>query len=223
MDWTLPINSRSFGNLVNIDGPGGGIGTGGCRVPYQKMPGSSVGPGGPMAASSTFTLTSFDSDIGHGLKERESQTSLHHPHTHPHPHTHSHPHPHHYHAHVGGAAVGGGVVGGSGSATPQKHHQLHSSVTSIMPWKHRQCPSRGSSSSGTNSFRKYRGLRIGLFSQGLLYGLGTEGLVIFLGELYKLGTKAVSPITSMLVFREISSSFLSGFEKKEFQLLFISE
>ncbi|XP_016963811.1 uncharacterized protein LOC108033751 [Drosophila biarmipes] len=153
MDWTLPINSRSFGNLVNIDGLGGGSGSGGCRVPYQKMPGSAVSGGGPMAASSTFTLTSFDSDIGHGLKERESQTSLHHPHTHPHPHTHSHPHPHHYHAHVGGAAVGGGVVGGSGSVTPQKHHQLHSSVTSIMPWKHRQCPSRGSSSSGTNSFR----------------------------------------------------------------------
>ncbi|XP_044316441.1 uncharacterized protein LOC108043750 [Drosophila rhopaloa] len=151
MDWTLPINSRSFGNLVNIDGSSGG--NGGCRVPYQKMSANTV-PSGAMAngglglaASSTFTLTSFDSDIGHGLKERESQTSLHHPH----PHTHSHPHPHHYHAHVGGAAVGG--AGGSGSVTPQKHHQLHSSVTSIMPWKHRQCPSRGSSSSGTNSFR----------------------------------------------------------------------
>nr|NP_001286032.1 uncharacterized protein Dmel_CG42750, isoform C [Drosophila melanogaster]AHN54546.1 uncharacterized protein Dmel_CG42750, isoform C [Drosophila melanogaster] len=158
MDWSLPINSRSFGNLVNIDGSGG---TGGCRVPYQKMQSGNAGSGGAMAngclglaASSTFTLTSFDSDIGHGLKERESQTSLHHPHTlpHPHPHTHSHSHPHHYHAHVGGAAVSGGV-GGSGSVTPQKHHQLHSSVTSIMPWKHRQCPSRGSSSSGTNSFR----------------------------------------------------------------------
>ncbi|XP_017067854.1 uncharacterized protein LOC108105666 [Drosophila eugracilis] len=150
MDWTLPINSRSFGNLVNIDGSGG---NGGCRVPYQKMQSGNAVSGGAMtngglglAASSTFTLTSFDSDIGHGLKERESQTSLHHPHTHPH--THSHPHPHHYHAHVGGVAAGG-----SGSVTPQKHHQLHSSVTSIMPWKHRQCPSRGSSSSGTNSFR----------------------------------------------------------------------
>ncbi|KRJ99088.1 uncharacterized protein LOC6529563 [Drosophila yakuba] len=158
MDWSLPINSRSFGNLVNIDGLGG---TGACRVPYQKMHSGTAVSGGAMAngclglaASSTFTLTSFDSDIGHGLKERESQTSLHHPHTlpHPHSHTHSHPHPHHYHAHVGGTAVGG-AVGGSGSVTPQKHHQLHSSVTSIMPWKHRQCPSRGSSSSGTNSFR----------------------------------------------------------------------
>ncbi|XP_044572496.1 uncharacterized protein LOC6497671 isoform X2 [Drosophila ananassae] len=150
MDWTLPINSRSFGNLVNIDG--------GCRVPYQKMPHHQTASGNPvsggagsngglgLAASSTFTLTSFDSDIVHGLKERESQTSLHHPHSHPHPHSHSHPHthPHHYH---------GGGGDGSGSVTPQKHHQLHSSVTSIMPWKHRQCPSRGSSSSGTNSFR----------------------------------------------------------------------
>ncbi|XP_055918611.1 uncharacterized protein LOC129950714 [Eupeodes corollae] len=37
----------------------------------------------------------------------------------------------------------------------QLQKQLHSSssTTSIMPWKHRQCPSRGSSSSGTNSFR----------------------------------------------------------------------
>ncbi|XP_070075821.1 uncharacterized protein [Drosophila takahashii] len=155
MDWTLPINSRSFGNLVNMDGSGGG--NGGC-VPYQKMPGNAVSGGGAMAngglglaASSTFTLTSFDSDIGHGLKERESQTSLHHPHSHPH--SHPHTHPHHYHAHVGGAAMGGAGPGGSGSVTPQKHHQLHSSVTSIMPWKHRQCPSRGSSSSGTNSFR----------------------------------------------------------------------
>lgn len=140
MDWTLPINSRSFGNLVNIDG--------GCRVPYQKMPHHQTASGNPvsggagsngglgLAASSTFTLTSFDSDIVHGLKERESQTSLHHPHSHPHPHSHSHPHthPHHYH---------GGGGDGSGSVTPQKHHQLHSSVTSIMPWKHRQCPSRG--------------------------------------------------------------------------------
>uniref|UniRef100_A0A1A9X0T4 Uncharacterized protein n=1 Tax=Glossina brevipalpis TaxID=37001 RepID=A0A1A9X0T4_9MUSC len=33
------------------------------------------------------------------------------------------------------------------------HH--HSSLSSIMPWKHRPSPSRGSSSSGTNSFRKY--------------------------------------------------------------------
>ncbi|KAL9923707.1 uncharacterized protein LOC119633906 isoform X2 [Glossina fuscipes] len=31
------------------------------------------------------------------------------------------------------------------------HH--HSSLSSIMPWKHRPSPSRGSSSSGTNSFR----------------------------------------------------------------------
>ncbi|XP_026844229.1 protein naked cuticle [Drosophila persimilis] len=152
MDWTLPINSRSFGNLVNIEGSAIG---GGCRVPYQKMPPhQGAGSGGALAAS-TFTMTSFDSDIGigigHGLKERESQTSLHQqaqPHTHPHPHPHSHSHPHHYHAHH--AVVGGS---GSGSVTPQKHHQLHSSVTSIMPWKHRQCPSRGSSSSGTNSFR----------------------------------------------------------------------
>ncbi|KAL5279300.1 hypothetical protein ACFFRR_003719 [Megaselia abdita] len=33
-----------------------------------------------------------------------------------------------------------------------QHKQFHSSTTSsLMPWKHRQCPSRGSSSSGTNS------------------------------------------------------------------------
>ncbi|KAH8293766.1 hypothetical protein KR054_004102 [Drosophila jambulina] len=146
MDWTLPINSRSFNNLVSIDGGGEGVAPGGgsCRVPYQKMLNHASG----LAASSTFTLTSFDSDIGHGLKERESQTSLHHPHSHSHPHTHQHTH--HYHA---GGMGGVGPGPGSGSVTPQKHHQLHSSVTSIMPWKHRQCPSRGSSSSGTNSFR----------------------------------------------------------------------
>ncbi|XP_046801083.1 homeobox protein 5-like isoform X1 [Lucilia cuprina] len=39
--------------------------------------------------------------------------------------------------------------------TASNHHPPHhSSLTSIMPWKHRQSPSRGSSSSGTNSFRK---------------------------------------------------------------------
>ncbi|XP_020800784.1 uncharacterized protein LOC110178111 [Drosophila serrata] len=146
MDWTLPVNSRSFNNLVNIDGGGGGVvpGSGSCRVPYQKMSTNASG----LAASSTFTLSSFDSDMGHGLKERESQTSLHHLHSHPH--AHQHQHPHHYHA---GGMGGVGPGPSSGSVTPQKHHQLHSSVTSIMPWKHRQCPSRGSSSSGTNSFR----------------------------------------------------------------------
>ncbi|BFF96272.1 uncharacterized protein DMAD_13508 [Drosophila madeirensis] len=152
MDWTLPINSRSFGNLVNIEGSA----IGGCRVPYQKMPqhqGAGAAGSGGALADSTFTMTSFDSDIGigighgHGLKERESQTSLHQQGA-AQLHSHSHSHPHHYHAHH--AVVGGS---GSGSVTPQKHHQLHSSVTSIMPWKHRQCPSRGSSSSGTNSFR----------------------------------------------------------------------
>lgn len=36
-----------------------------------------------------------------------------------------------------------------------QHKQFHSSTTSsLMPWKHRQCPSRGSSSSGTNSLRE---------------------------------------------------------------------
>ncbi|KAH8419376.1 hypothetical protein KR222_010035 [Zaprionus bogoriensis] len=174
MDWTaLPANSRSFSNLVDIDG-------GGCRggVPYQKMQPSSV------LAASSFTMNSFDSGHSSGLlKERESQQQQQHLHSQPahkHPHAHSlshghahpHPHTHHYHAHDvahsllhhgagvgtggGGIGVGGGGGGGSGGAlpaTPQKHHQLHSSVTSIMPWKHRQCPSRGSSSSGTNSFR----------------------------------------------------------------------
>lgn len=37
-----------------------------------------------------------------------------------------------------------------------QHKQFHSSTTSsLMPWKHRQCPSRGSSSSGTNSLREF--------------------------------------------------------------------
>lgn len=147
MDWTMPMNSQSFGNLVDIDG-------GGCRVPYQKMQQSSA------LASSSFTMNSFDSANSSGiLKERESQT-LSHSHSHsqsqPHPHSHSHPHSHHYHAHdVAHSLLHHATVGPGGTipATPQKHHQLHSSVTSIMPWKHRQCPSRGSSSSGTNSFR----------------------------------------------------------------------
>ncbi|KRF98488.1 uncharacterized protein Dwil_GK14579 [Drosophila willistoni] len=136
MDWSLPINSRSFGNLADIDGPSG------CRLPYQKMS-QHQSASGPGLASSTFTMSSFDSDGG--LKDRESSQTpigLHKSHQ-LHAHSH-HYHPHHHHAVVGGV---------SGSNTPQKHHQLHSSVTSIMPWKHRQCPSRGSSSSGTNSFR----------------------------------------------------------------------
>ncbi|KAM7352800.1 uncharacterized protein ACRADG_005173 [Cochliomyia hominivorax] len=37
--------------------------------------------------------------------------------------------------------------------TNNHHPPHHSSLTSIMPWKHRHSPSRGSSSSGTNSFR----------------------------------------------------------------------
>ncbi|XP_030080323.1 uncharacterized protein LOC111600556 [Drosophila hydei] len=144
MDWTLPMNSRSFGNLVDIDG--------GSRVPYQKMQQSSA------LASSNFTMNSFDSANSTGiLKERDSQSHLpSHAHPHPHPHNHPHGHSHHYHAHdVAHSLLHHAAVGASGGipATPQKHHQLHSSVTSIMPWKHRQCPSRGSSSSGTNSFR----------------------------------------------------------------------
>ncbi|KAH8271733.1 hypothetical protein KR044_002943 [Drosophila immigrans] len=151
MDWTLPMNSRSFGNLVDIDGS-----VAGCRVPYQKMQQSSA------LASSSFTMNSFESAHSSGLlgKERDSQTlpsqlqlqSQSHSHSHPH----SHPHSHHYHAHdVAHSLLHHATVGPGGAipATPQKHHQLHSSVTSIMPWKHRQCPSRGSSSSGTNSFR----------------------------------------------------------------------
>lgn len=163
VDWTLPANSRSFSNLVDIDGA--------CRLPYQKMQPTSL------LASSGFTMNSFDSGNSSGLlKERESQAMpqsqqqqphLHshsqsaqphahsHPHAHPHAHTHPHPHPHHYHAHdVAHTLLHHGGAGGALPSTPQKHHQLHSSVTSIMPWKHRQCPSRGSSSSGTNSFRK---------------------------------------------------------------------
>ncbi|KAH8378216.1 hypothetical protein KR093_010192 [Drosophila rubida] len=150
MDWTLPLNSRSFGNLVDIDG--GSVA--GCRVPYQKMQQSSA------LASSSFTMNSFDSAHSSGLlgKERDSQPlPAPQSHSHSHPHSHPHPHAHHYHAHDvahsllhHGSSVG---PGGAIPATPQKHHQLHSSVTSIMPWKHRQCPSRGSSSSGTNSFR----------------------------------------------------------------------
>ncbi|XP_060651699.1 uncharacterized protein LOC132788337 [Drosophila nasuta] len=144
MDWTLPMNSRSFGNLVDIDGS-----VNGCRVPYQKMQQSSA------LASSSFTMNSFDSAHSSGMlgKERESQTL---PTSQSQLHSHSHPHSHHYHAHdVAHSLLHHATVGPGGAipATPQKHHQLHSSVTSIMPWKHRQCPSRGSSSSGTNSFR----------------------------------------------------------------------
>lgn len=37
-----------------------------------------------------------------------------------------------------------------------QHKQFHSSTTSsLMPWKHRRSPSRGSSSSTTNSLREY--------------------------------------------------------------------
>lgn len=71
---------------------------------------------------------------------------------------------HHHHALVGS---GSGHLLKSASLSSEKFHQSngtgnhhhhpahHSSLTSIMPWKHRQSPSRGSSSSGTNSFRKY--------------------------------------------------------------------
>lgn len=157
MDWTtLPAaQSRSFSNLVDIDGGQG------CRLPYQKMPATPS-----VLASSNFTMNSLDSGNSSGLlKERESQQQPHlhaqsahsHPHGHAHTHAHPHPHshPHHYHAHdVAHTLLHHGGAGGAVPSTPQKHHQLHSSVTSIMPWKHRQCPSRGSSSSGTNSFRK---------------------------------------------------------------------
>ncbi|XP_017854524.2 uncharacterized protein LOC108607922 [Drosophila busckii] len=149
MDWTLPINSRSFGNLANIEGSS-------CRLPYQKMQQSSG------LASSNFTMNSFDSANSGGLlKERESQPTLHSTHHHYHPHNVAHTLLQH-HAAAAVAASGGSHARAHGHAhghghslpgTPQKHHQLHSSVTSIMPWKHRQCPSRGSSSSGTNSFR----------------------------------------------------------------------
>ncbi|XP_073825273.1 uncharacterized protein isoform X1 [Musca autumnalis] len=73
-------------------------------------------------------------------------------------------HHHHHHALVGSGS-GHLLKSASASASSsEKFHQSngsnhhhhpahHSSLTSIMPWKHRQSPSRGSSSSGTNSFR----------------------------------------------------------------------
>uniref|UniRef100_A0A1I8Q763 Dipeptidase n=1 Tax=Stomoxys calcitrans TaxID=35570 RepID=A0A1I8Q763_STOCA len=63
-------------------------------------------------------------------------------------------HQHHHHHTLVGSGSGHQLKSSSEKFNSSNHHPPHhSSLTSIMPWKHRQSPSRGSSSSGTNSFR----------------------------------------------------------------------
>lgn len=164
-------NSRSFNNLVDImDNYNYDTMTKSSSLHHHKLHAtkSQVCNGGTAS-----TLISNSSS--NGLKDKQQ---LLHGHQHLHQHYTSsqqqqqhkdfhcddhlglddHHHQHHHHALVGSGS--GHLLKSSSekfhSNNSSNHHlPHHSSLNSIMPWKHRQSPSRGSSSSGTNSFRKY--------------------------------------------------------------------
>ncbi|XP_037958934.1 serine/threonine-protein kinase pakD [Teleopsis dalmanni] len=153
-----PVISRSFNNLVDIDGHHVSSTT---RLPYQKFNtptdayNSSCSFGAALHLLNNASFTTLDSSNS-GLKEKLHQQQ------HSHQHQHHHHHEHHLHNHQTTVhhkhhnhqqQQQQQQQQQHTTSQQQKHNQLHASVTSIMPWKHRQCPSRGSSSSGTNSFR----------------------------------------------------------------------
>ncbi|XP_075152836.1 uncharacterized protein LOC142226624 [Haematobia irritans] len=172
-----PYNSRSFNNLIDLVDNYNYDQTMGMSTKSSNAHGhhsvhatkSQVCNG---TANATATLISNSS----GLKD----SKLLHGHQHLHQHYHHQPtttttkqhkdfhcddhllvagdgHQHHLHHTLVGSGSGHMLKSSSSekfhSDSSNHHPPHHSSLTSIMPWKHRQSPSRGSSSSGTNSFR----------------------------------------------------------------------